>query len=230
MNLLVCNNLSKKYGNKTIIDSIDIEIPDNRITLLTGKNSSGKSTLLKMVNDLVIPSKGKILFKGKELDIESKKEIAFLSQINYLNDSDSVDTLLELFNDFYDNFNIKKARKLIKELKIDNLKISKMPLDMQDKLRFVLVMSRDCSLYILDEPLKNVDLPTRDMILKKVIPSYRNKSSIIIATTIIGNIDKIIDDVIILDNGRIVLSSSYEELVKKEKKSLDEIFRGIVND
>lgn len=127
---------------------------------------------------------------------------------------------------FYDNFNKEKAIKLLKDLDLDiNLKVSKMSKGMREKLQLILVMSRDAEIYILDEPLGGVDPATRDYILDTILSNFNEGASIIISTHLISDIERILDEVIFIDKGSIVLTSSADELRKKEQASIDEIFR-----
>jgi len=171
---------------------------------------------------------GKILVNGKEVGIESKKIISYLPERTYLDKSMTVEEVIHYFEDFYDNFDSKKARKLLKDLNLDlDLKLSKMSKGMQEKVQLVLVMSRSAELYILDEPLGGVDPATRDYILDTILNNFSEGASVIISTHLISDIERILDEVIFIDNGKIILSSDADELIIKEKKSIDEIFRGM---
>lgn len=226
MNLLECKNLTKTYGKTYAIDNINLEIPKGKIVGVFGINGAGKSTFFKLINQLLIPTEGEILFKGEKIGIKSKESIAYLPERSYLNHSKKIKDVLKYFDDFYDNFNLKKAYKLLDELKLDsNMQLYKMSKGMLTKFNLILVISRDADLYILDEPLDGVDPSTRDYIIKKILSNTKNKSSMLISTHMIADIEKILDEVIFLDKGRVVLSSSREELVKKEQSSVDEIFR-----
>ena len=96
---------------------------------------------------------------------------------------------------------------------------------MQEKVQLVLVMSRESDLYILDEPLGGVDPATRDYILDTILNNFNEGASVIISTHLIADIERILDEVIFIDNGEIVLQSDSDELRKKENSSIDEIFR-----
>jgi ABC-2 type transport system ATP-binding protein len=140
--------------------------------------------------------------------------------------SDSRLTVIEYFEDFYKDFSVTKARKLLKELDLDTTqKLSKMSKGMQEKVNLVLVMSRKADLYILDEPLGGVDPATRDYILDTIVNNVNKDSSVIISTHLISDVEKILDEVIFIDNGKIVLKSDSDKLRKKENASIDEIFR-----
>ncbi len=226
MELLECKNLSKSFDNKKILKDVNLIIPRGKIVGLLGKNGQGKTTLIKLINDLLTPTSGEILIEGKHPGVESKKIISYLPERTYLDKEMKIIDTLNYFNEFYDNFDIKKAKKLLKDLDLDiNSKISKMSKGMQEKLQLILVMSRDADLYILDEPLGGVDPTTRDYILDTILSNFKEGSSVIISTHLISDIERILDEVIFIDKGKIILTAPADELRKKEKSSIDEIFR-----
>jgi len=226
MEILKCINVNKEFGDKKILKDINLEIPRGKIIGLLGKNGTGKSTLIKLINDLLTPTSGQILINGKEVGVESKKIIAYLPERTYLDKSMTVDGVIEFFEDFYDNFDSKKARKLLKDLDLDTtLKLTKMSKGMQEKVQLVLVMSRKADLYILDEPLGGVDPATRDYILDTILTNFNEGASVIISTHLISDVERILDEVIFIDKGKIILQSDSDELRTKEKGSIDEIFR-----
>ena len=226
MELLECKNLSKSFDNKKILKDVNLIIPRGKIVGLLGKNGQGKTTLIKLIIDLLTPTSGEILIEGKHPGVESKKIISYLPERTYLDKEMKIIDTLNYFDEFYDNFNIEKAKKLIKDLDLDiNQKISKMSKGMQEKLQLILVMSRDADLYILDEPLGGVDPATRDYILDTILSNFKEGSSVIISTHLISDIERILDEVIFIDRGKIILTAPADELRKKEKSSIDEIFR-----
>ena len=226
MELLQCIDLNKNYRKKEVLKNINLTIPRGKIIGLLGKNGAGKSTLVKLINDLLTPTSGKILVNGKEIGIESKKIIAYLPERTYLDKSMTVKKVLEFFESFYDNFDTEKAKKLLGDLGLDiNEKLSKMSKGMQEKVQLVLVMSRKADLYILDEPLGGVDPATRDYILDTILSNFNEGASVIISTHLISDIERILDEVIFIDNGEIILTSDSDELRQKENGSIDEIFR-----
>ena len=226
MELLEIKNLSKSYGKKKVLKDVNLTIPRDRIIGLLGKNGTGKSTLIKLINDLLVPTTGEILVNGEKVGVESKKIISYLPERTYLDKSMTADKVIEYFEDFYENFDAKKARKLLKDLDLDtSLKLSKMSKGMQEKVQLVLVMSRKADLYILDEPLGGVDPATRDYILDTILTNFDEGASVIISTHLIADVERILDEVIFIDKGKIVLQSDADELRSKEGKSIDEIFR-----
>lgn len=224
--LLECKNVTKKFDKRVVLDNINLNIEEGKIYGLLGKNGAGKSTLIKLINDLLTLDKGEILFKGKSIGVSSKSHISYLPERTYLDKDMKVEGVIKYFSEFYEDFNAKKAYKLLKDLDLDkDKKISKMSKGMQEKLQLLLVMSRDADLYILDEPLGGVDPATRDYILDTILSNFKEGSSVIISTHLISDIERILDNVIFIDKGKIKLVSDTDKLREKEKMSIDEIFR-----
>ena len=226
MELLECKNLSKSYDDKLVLKDINLKIPKGKIIGLLGKNGTGKTTLIKLINDLLTPTSGEVLINGKNPGVESKKIISYLPEKTYLDREMKVKDAIKYFEEFYNNFDSEKAKKLLKDLDLDiNSKISKMSKGMQEKLQLILVMSRNAELYILDEPLGGVDPATRDYILDTILSNFSEGASVIISTHLIADIERILDEVIFIDKGQIIVTSSADELRNKENASIDEIFR-----
>ena len=226
MELLECRNLYKEFDGKTILKDINLKISRGKIIGLLGKNGMGKTTLIKLINDLLTPTKGEVLINGEKPGVNSKAIVAYLPERTYLDKQMTIKQAIKYFEEFYENFNKEKAIKLLKDLNLDiDKKIAKMSKGMQEKLQLILVMSRQADLYILDEPLGGVDPATRDYILDTILSNFSEGASVIISTHLISDIERILDEIIFIDNGEIVLTSPADELRNKENSSIDEIFR-----
>lgn len=226
MNLVECKNVNKSFGNKQVLKDVNLIVPRGKIIGLLGKNGMGKTTLIKLINDLLTPTSGEVLINGKTIGVESKKIVSYLPERTYLDKSMNVEEVLHYFEEFYDNFDSEKARKLLKDLDLDTkVKLSKMSKGMQEKVQLVLVMSRRAELYILDEPLGGVDPATRDYILDTILTNFDEGASVLISTHLISDVERILDEVIFIDKGKIILQSDSDLLRKKEGTSVDEIFR-----
>jgi len=224
--LLQCSKLTKHFESKIVLDQIHLNIKKGRIVGLLGPNGSGKTTLLKHFAGLLTPTSGEILINGIPIGIDTKKIVSYLPDRIYLHDWMKVSQLITLFEDFYEDFNRSKAMDMLNRLGIDpNSKLKTMSKGTKEKVQLILVMSRDASLYLLDEPIGGVDPATRDYILDTIISNYNPEASIIISTHLIADIEKILDDVIFIQNGKLLLTQSTDELRAKYGQSIDRYFR-----
>ena len=218
--------VNKSFDEKQILKNINLKIESNKIIGLLGKNGSGKSTLFKLANDLLTVSSGEVLVDGKPVSPESKKIVSYLPERPYLTTKLKVSDAIKLFETFYEDFDSEKAEKLLKDLDLDkDMRLSKMSKGMKEKVQLVLVMSRKAKIYILDEPLGGVDPASRDYILKTILKNFEENATLLISTHMIADIEKILDEVIFIDNGEIIIQENADELRKKENCSIDEIFR-----
>ena len=226
MNLLECKHLSKRFGDTMALRDVNLTLPRGRIIGLLGKNGAGKTTLIKLMNDLLTPSEGRVLFEGAPLGAESKQAIAYLPERTYLERSMTVAQTLRYFATFYTSFDQEKARRLLADLDLrENVRISTLSKGMQEKLQLVLVMSRKAKLYILDEPLGGVDPATRDYILDTILQNFAEDASVLLSTHLIADIERILDDVILIDKGQIAEEASADELRTREGCAIDDYFR-----
>ena len=224
--LLELKNVSKSYGPKKVLKNINLSIEEGKIVGLLGTNGSGKSTMIKLINDLLVPDSGEILIKGEKPGMASKKIIAYLPERTYLNQNWTVRETLSFFQDFYDNFDREKAKKLLKKLGIKETDALKtMSKGTKEKVQLILVMSRNADLYILDEPIGGVDPAARDYILDTILTNFKDGASILISTHLISDVERILDDVVFLSDGTIREHQSADQLRQKYDASIDQIFR-----
>ena len=224
--VLEYKDVNKFFGEKHILKDINLQIESGKIVGLLGKNGSGKSTLFKLANDLLTISSGEISICGNAVSTESKKLISYLPERTYLDQSLKVSDAIKLFENFYDDFDRVKAENLLIDLQLDKeMRLSKMSKGMKEKVQLVLVMSRRAKIYILDEPLGGVDPASRDYRLDTILKNFDRNATLFISTHMIADIEKILDEVVFIDEGQIVLHDNADKLRKKEKCSIDEIFR-----
>ncbi|MBR2340707.1 MAG: ABC transporter ATP-binding protein [Clostridia bacterium] len=229
MSVLDIKSVSKSFDGIKIIDNVSFSVGEGKIVGLLGKNGSGKSTVIKMINDLLTIDAGEILIKGEKISEKTKARVSYLPERTYLDSAQTVSAIFDFFEDFYPDFDREKARALLADLDLDeNMKLSKMSKGMKEKVQLILVMSRTADLYILDEPLGGVDPSTRDRIMKTILSNFSEGSAMLITTHLIYDVEKILDEVVFIDKGRIILSENAEELRERENSSIDEIFRRIV--
>ena len=226
MAILTCENLSKNYGVVQALNGIDLSIEPGRIVGLLGPNGSGKTTLLKLANGLLTPSSGSILINGLKPGVETKKQVSFLPERTYLSTWMNVRQTLELFTDFYEDFDRDRAATMLAQLGIDpKMSIKQMSKGTREKVQLILVMSRRAKLYLLDEPIGGVDPAARDYILNTIIGNYDPSAAVVISTHLIADVEQLLDEVIFIQNGRILRHSTVDSIREEKGMSVDELFR-----
>jgi len=226
--LLCCQNLTKKYGQKTALDSINLTLPRGRIIGLLGPNGSGKTTLIKLINGLFSPTTGSLTINGYEPGPESKAIVSYLPERTYFSSWMKVSDILDYFCDFYSDFDRNRAIEMLRRLDINETeRLGSLSKGTKEKVQLIMVMSRDAQLYCLDEPIGGVDPAARDYILQTIITNYNPHASVLLSTHLISDIENVLDDVIFIQNGQIHLVASVDEIREQEGKSVDTLFREV---
>ncbi len=226
--ILESNNLTKTFGKTLALDNVSLKVPRGKIIGLLGSNGSGKTTFIKLCNGLLTPSKGDILIDGMKPGIDTKSIVSYLPERNYLNNWMKVKDIIDMFKDFYKDFDQERAYDMLDQLHLNpDDKLKSMSKGTKEKVQLILVMSRQAKLYLLDEPIGGVDPAARDYILDTIIKNYNPDSTIILSTHLIADIEKILDDVIFLKDGRVTLTKSVDQIREEEGKSVDSLFREV---
>lgn len=228
MSVLECKGLTKQYGRTLALDDVSFTLEEGRIVGLLGPNGSGKTTFIKLCNGLLTPSSGELRICGYTPGKESKALVSYLPDRPYLPNWMDVTQALDMYEDFYADFDRKRALEMLAHLGIvEKQRIRQMSKGTKEKVQLILVMSRAAKLYLLDEPIGGVDPATRDYILKTIITNYEPQSTVVISTHLIADVEQALDQVIFIDHGRIVLQSD-TDLIRAEKgMSVDALFREV---
>lgn len=220
--------MKKKYGNKEVLKGLNLTISSGQIVGLLGPNGCGKTTLIKTIVGLIKDYKGTILIDGNPPNTYTKSIVSYLPEKTYLSNWMTVKDAFYLFNDFYTNFNIEKARDIAYSLHLEETqKITTMSKGMQEKIQLILVMSREAKIYILDEPIGGVDPAARDYILSTILKNYSSESSILLSTHLIHDVERIFDKVLFLKDGKIELDEYVDTIREQKGLSIDALFREV---
>lgn len=231
MNTIVsCQQLTKRYqkNGHYALDTMDLELSAGQVIGLLGPNGSGKTTFLKLASGLLTPTSGTIMVNGIKPGVETKKRVSYMPDRDYLPTWMRISDLLDYIADFYSDFSREKALEMLKRLSIEpKMRLKTLSKGTKEKVQLILVMSRSSDLYLLDEPIGGVDPAARDYILDTIISNYREDAAVVISTHLIADIEKVLDSVVFLNQGKIGLVSSVDEIREKNGKSVDELFREV---
>ena len=228
MSVLECSQLCKRYGRVQALDGVDLTLEPGRIVGLLGPNGSGKSTLIKLACGLLTPSEGSIRICGEKPGAVTNALVSYLPERTAVPEWMSVKELLAFYADFYDDFQLEAARQMLDALGLASAKqIRQMSKGSREKVQLILTMSRQARLYLLDEPIGGVDPATRDYILSTIIANYNPEASVVISTHLIADVEKILDEVVFLQEGKVLLHDEVDALREEKGKSIDALFREV---
>ncbi|MCL2811062.1 MAG: ABC transporter ATP-binding protein [Clostridia bacterium] len=226
--ILECKGLVKRFGKKEALAGIDLVLEPGRIVGLLGPNGSGKTTLIKLINGLLVPTEGTIRIGGFPPSVESKRLISYLPEHTYLSDWMRVRDLFAFFKDFYTDFNLNKAEDMLQRLSIaPGDRIKTLSKGNKEKVQLILVMSREAQLYLLDEPIGGVDPAARDYILSTILSNYSESATVLISTHLIADVERVLDHIVFIREGKILRSEQVDTLREQEGKSVDAVFREV---
>ena len=224
-NLLEVKSLTKKYGSFVALDNVSINIEGGKIIGLLGPNGSGKTTFLKCVAGLLTIDGGSISVCGYPVGEETKKRVSFLPERTYMDNSSTIDDAVDLFCEFYEDFDREKAYAMLKSLNVDpTKKFRALSKGTKEKVQLILVMSRRAKLFLLDEPIGGVDPAAREFILNTILVKYKEGATIIVSTHLIRDVEEILDEYIMVNDNKFVAYGSVKDLHEKGL-TLDEVFR-----
>ena len=226
--ILSCVELTKRFGGVIALDNLSLTVDSGRIIGLLGPNGSGKTTLIKIINGLLQPTSGSVFIEGDTPGAATKPKVSYLPDINYLNNWMTVEQIVGMFTDFYEDFRPELAYEMISRLGIDKKqRLKTLSKGNKEKVSLILVMSRNAKLYVLDEPIAGVDPATRDYIINTIINNYNPEASVLISTHLISDIESVLDEVIFIKNGSIVMHDTVDNIRSQHNMSVDDLFREV---
>ena len=226
--IYTANHLQKNYGGRVALRDVSFSIEPGRLVGLLGPNGAGKSTLMKCSMGLLTPTAGEITIGGVKPGPASKAITSYLPDRMALSTSMRVRDAVAMYADFFADFDRVKARDMLLDLKLDDgQRIGAMSKGMQEKMQLCLVMARAARLYLLDEPLGGVDPAARDFILDVILSGFDRRSTIILSTHLIYDIERVLDDAVIISQGGIFLADSCGNIRSRTGGTVNDLFREV---
>ena len=228
MPVLECKGLTKRFGRTAALDEVSLTVEPGRIVGLLGPNGSGKTTLIKLANGLLTPDGGYIAVCGTAPGRESHSLVSYLPERTAIPTWMMARQLLDFYGDFYQDFRREAAEEMLDHLGIQPRQaVKQMSKGTREKVQLIMVMSRAAKLYLLDEPIGGVDPATRDYILSTIIGNYNPDAAVVISTHLIADVEKVLDEVIFISQGRVALQSTVDGIREEKGMSVDALFREV---
>ena len=229
MIILEAKGVSKKYLRKQALNGVGLTIESGKIVGLLGPNGSGKTTFLKLLAGLCRPSAGNIKICNMEIGYKTKEIVAYLPDSDFLYPWMKITDAKKVYATFFSDFNPAKFDELLDFMKLEgNMVVKSLSRGMTEKLALALTLARDAKLIILDEPLNGVDPIAREQILGAILKGFNYESSIIIASHLINEVERILDEAYFLRDGKIILSGNTEDIRIEKNMTLDEVYREVL--
>lgn len=227
-NIIEIKNLSKSYSGKKALDNLNLDIQQGKVLGILGPNGSGKTTLIKIMAGILRQSKGDLYIDSNRPGVYTKSIVSYLPDRTFLYDWMNIEDAINMFKDFYKDFDENRAYDLLAFMKLEkNMKVKELSKGMHEKLNLSLVLSRKAKVYILDEPIAGVDPVARDQILDAIIKSYSSESTMIITTHLVRDMENIFDDVVFLMEGSVILEGNAESLREERNMQIDDLYKEI---
>ncbi len=227
--LLELRGVTKSYvTGYPVLDNMSLTLDRGRIVGLLGPNGSGKTTMIKLISGLLVPDSGEVLVNGKKPGVESKRVVSYLPERPYFSDAMTVNSIIGFFADFYADFDKNRAVEMLRRLNINpKARMKTLSKGTKEKVQLIMVMSRRAELYILDEPIGGVDPASRDYILDTIVTNYCESSTVLLSTHLIYDIERVLDDVLFIANGRIIVQDTADNIRENMGMSVDGYFREV---
>ena len=226
--LVKCMSVSRDFGPVKALDGVDLTLESWKIVGLLGPNGSGKTTLLKILNGLLQPTSGTVLVGGNKPGPLTKELISYLPDRGYFPDWMNVGDMIDMFADFYADFDRNKANEMLASLGIPvNASLKTLSKGTKEKVQLILAMSRRAKIYLLDEPIGGVDPAARDFIMNTIIRNYSEDALVLISTHLIADVERVLDEAVLINAGNIVAHRAVDEIREREGRSVDEYFREV---
>ena len=224
---LEIKNLTKKFGEQTALNNINIEIKKNEIIGLLGPNGAGKSTLMKSIVGVLMVDEGEIIFDGKNIaenEIQTKEKIGFLPENNPLYNDMYVKEYLQFVADIH-KIQKEKVDEIIDLVGITpekSKKISQLSKGYKQRVGLAQAILHEPDLLILDEPTNGLD-PNQIIEIRNVIKEIGKEKTVILSTHIMQEVEALCSRVILIHQGEIVQDTGIEEF-KGKFSNLEEAF------
>ncbi|MFJ7940369.1 ABC transporter ATP-binding protein [Peribacillus sp. NPDC096622] len=225
--MIEVKKISKNYGRKKILDGVSFTANKGEVTCLIGINGVGKTTTLKAIMGLT-PYKGEILIDDQKMTKDSYEKITFIPDAPTMLPQMTIKQAIVFMSDFYTSWNPERANQLMGFFKLkEENRISELSKGNTAKLNLMLGLALDVDYVLMDEPFSGIDMFSREQIADVFASHLIEDRGVIITTHEIGDIEHLIDKVILLDNGSVLKEFNTEEMREEEGKSVVDVMREV---
>jgi ABC-2 type transport system ATP-binding protein len=226
--MIKIENLNMTYKSNKVLNDLSLDLDGGQIVGLVGPNGSGKTTLLRILAGLEMTYKGDVSINHIKPSWESKFFVSYQPDHLAFNDKYRLKDLQGFYADFFADFDPEKFEKIIGDFGLNiGMKLKEMSKGMKDKVQIALTLSRKAKVYLLDEPMSGVDPAARKKILQVILDNYEEDGLMLISTHLISQIEPMLDRAVFINDGRVYLNKSVDEIRKEENMGIEEYFEEV---
>ena len=212
---ITVSQLTKQYGPVTALDGVSLTLEDGKIYGLLGRNGAGKSTLMKLMSDRIRPTAGEILVEGKSVHNNAGR-IYMMSEENLYVDSMKVRDIFRWTGEFYGGFDKVLADRLCEEFELNpKKKATSLSTGYKSICKLITALCVDADYIFMDEPVLGLDAGHRELFYRSLLETYADRPRMfLLSTHLIEEVAGVIEDVILIDKGKILRTDSVENLLR----------------
>ena len=213
---LSCHNLTRKFGDTTALNGVNLCLDEPKIYGLLGRNGAGKTTLLRLITNYIQPTEGSITLDEQNVweNEKAQHQIFLVTETSYFAEMNA-HKLIQLMSEIYPSFDKQQCLDYAKRFELDlNKKYTALSTGYKSVLRAVAALSVHTPFLFVDEPALGMDAFHRELFYKLLIESYsESPSCILLSTHLISEVEGLLENVIILDHGKVLIDESSEQLL-----------------
>ena len=226
--MLESRELTKKFGAKTAVDQVSVVMEPGHVYAMLGPNGSGKTTWMKMAAGLIKPTSGDMMFAGKPVGIDSRKDVAYMSTEPYFYAWMTIEDAGKYYADFFEDFSMDRYLSLLHDMDLSEKdKIRTLSSGMVAKMKIALTLARDARVYMLDEPFNGIDLLARDEIRAAILNAATPEKLLLLSSHLVEEMEAIADRAVFIKQGRLVEVRNLEEMRETDGVSMADRYRAI---
>lgn len=221
--ILRIENLAKSFGRKKVLQGLRLSLEKGRVCGLLGKNGEGKTTLIRILMGVIPADAGRVVYQDRPVtfaDAAYKRTVGYIAEDNIFFSRMTIGELLRFNSAFYPAWSAQRAEDYLNRFSLNRKdRIRNLSRGMSLKLGLAVALAAGPELLLLDDPTSGLDVPTRHDFLRNIIREITDSgTTILFATHMVHEAEKIIDRLAILQGGRLILDSDFETAKNEVKK------------
>ena len=217
MNIIEIKGITKYYGDVKALDNVTFTMEMGKIYGLLGRNGAGKTTLLNLITNRIFPTEGEISIDGGSVYENDKmlRNIFYMTEKNLYPGDEKLKNIFKWTRQFYPSFDIDYAKGLAEKFGLNiNKEVKDLSTGYTSIFKAVAALASNTGIIIFDEPILGLDANHRDMLYKEMLANYNhNPRTVIISTHLIEEVAQVLEEVVIIKEGKLVLKQSVEDLL-----------------